>query len=1032
MSSFETLTAGVGLTARGLWERRWLSLVVFVTAALAAAIAAVGPLYTDAARTAIVRDAITEAAADAQGVMVIWNTPLQMPPVMLGETTEATGIPEVFQPPIRSAELPSKVLGELDAVKLIWREGACAQLRLVSGRCPEAPGEVVASRATSERYHWEIGGPALLEALVPPDPPGTPESNSPDPLPLAVVGIYEPVDPEATYWFGVQYFPDSTGSSVASPEGQRLYDPLFTEQSTLEWSSPAASPWDHNVTLFLGVSSLTGDDVESLRDAPTELREWAQGRATVFTALEATARAAIRGQSTLDVPVTIVTLELVGLTWLLLFLGVRDLVRARRLEIGLARLRGLSRLQTWRFALGQPVVLLLAALPIGVLLGVVAVQALTRFVLDPSIAVSADSQAWLAAAGAIAGGLLAAVLAARATVTMPVMEQWRKTPLAHEGRGWVLDAIVLTLVVAGLVGLVSGGPITESSGQQATALLVPVLMSIAAALITIRVLPLLTRATFSFTDRRRGIGSFIGLRLAARSQTTASTLIVLTVAFSLAVFAVAAWTVTTSNHHNVATVHNGAATVFEVTSPPGLGVTDLVDRVDPDGRSAMSVAINDDAVAHLLAVDIDRFPYVANWQPGFTTTPLDELLPQLRPPASPQIIVSGDQIRVTVDSRRINDPQVNLAVDLELPERTGRVTLPFEPMQRVEGEVLTRPLSRDCLQQCELRGLTIEPASRIGQAELTINKIEVHTGTGWQTIDAGLNNPESWRAESESDRFAPETNATSDGLHVAFLTDAPTRLVANTHPPLLPALTVGTIGPRPTGHHVNGLDGIIHEEVDVVAQANALPGARGTTALVDLQTADRSAFGITSKVVREIWVAPGAETRIKQAIQDEGATITAERGISNLEQRFNRQGPGLALALLLVTAAAGAILATARSALGLYTTGRQRPYQFAALTAIGASKREQRTALLIEQAITLGAGILAGTAAGLTAAAITLRRIPQFTNQPTTPPLNYTPDPLVVAAAVGISLVAIAIVVTLTTEAIRRTTKIDQLRQAAP
>jgi putative ABC transport system permease protein len=1043
VSVFHPGRIGRGLTIRGLWQRRWLSLVVFCVAVVAAAAAAMGPTYADAARTAILRDAFAEARPGAQGIMVIYE-PRLTPPEDLDEALGGTGIPLAFRSPVMGAEIASPVLGQPTEVKLIWRDGACARLRLLSGRCPSGPGEVVASNATSKRYGWTVGGRALLEALVPPRPlGGTPEGETPPerdhPFPLTVVGIYEPRDPAEAYWFGLPYFPDSTGLAEYLPEGQRLYDPLFTEQATLDWARRAVAPWSFTVTLFVDPLRVTGDDARALHAAPQRLRERVAGRAslapaTVASGMEATTSRALRDMGALGVPVALVTLELVALCWLVLFLAVADLVQARRLEIGLARLRGLSRGQVWRFGLGEPVVLLVAALPAGALASWPIAAALSRVALAADIRVSVGWLAWVAATGAIVGGLLAAGLAARATLTTPVTEQWRRSR-SHPGRrSWVPDAIVLALVAAGLVELTAGGVVTNPSRQHATGLLVPALLAVGVALVAARALPYACRAAFGVTRRSGGIGTFLALRQIARAPGTSNAVIVLAASFALATFAVSVWSITAENHREVARTHNGAATVLDVTPPKGSSLPQLVARADPGGRSAAAVAIHDRGV-RLLAVDTRRLAHVAYWRPDFAARPLSELLPRLRPPAAPRITLSGDLIRVTVDSRRVPDPAFSLLVDLELPDRTGRVSLALSRPRHPESDVLVRRLSLACRQSCELRGFTVDSSDQgpagTALAELLVRKVEVRSAGQWRTLDTGLTESWRWRAESPSPNTRPKTVGTPGGLKMTFQTGAETLAVAATHPAALPAITVGRVAPESGGSRVFGLDGL-GQQVSAVARARAAPGATGPAALVDYEVADRAAFGVSSQVGYEVWTAPGAATRIKKALQEQGVTVTGERTVEDLVRRFNRQGPGLAMVLLLAAAAAAAALAIARAVLGLYATGRRRTYELAALGAVGVSPRAQRGALLIEQAVTLGVGALAGVLAGVAAAGIALPTVPQFTVQPSTPPLTYMPDPLVLGGAPVAVALAVALAAVITTEAIRKSVRIEQLREAPP
>ncbi|MGH3441849.1 MAG: hypothetical protein ACRDUY_07375, partial [Nitriliruptorales bacterium] len=383
--------------------------------------------------------------------------------------------------------------------------------------------------------------------------------------------------------------------------------------------------------------------------------------------------------------------------------------------IGPARLRGLTRLQVWRFALSEPVVLLVAALPAGVAAGWLLTATLSPRLLGPDIPVTVDWVAWVAAGGAVAGGLLAAALAARTTVTAPVTEQWRRSRTPAQRRSWVPDAIVLALIAAGLIELTAAGVVTDPSRQHATALLVPALLAVGAALLAARVLPRACRATFEVTRRRGGLGAFLALRRIGRAPGTANTVIVLTAAFGLATFAVATWTTTARNHREVARTHNGADTVLTVALPRGITLPELVDRADPSGRSAAGVAISDRG-ARLLAVDTDRLAHVAYWRPHFADQPLDELLARLRPAVAPPVMLSGDAIRVTVDADDVPDPEFDLFVDLHLSDEIGRRRLTAERSPS-EPQVFVRALSRSCLDACELRGLAVRAAAQRPQGE---------------------------------------------------------------------------------------------------------------------------------------------------------------------------------------------------------------------------------------------------------------------------------------------------------------------------
>src|SRR5260370_41276785 len=202
-------------------------------------------------------------------------------------------------------------------------------------------------------------------------------------------------------------------------------------------------------------------------------------QANLSSGIPATVGTVESSWTALEVPVVLITGQLLVLTWLLLFLTVTDAVEARGPEVALAKLRGHGRWRTVAFGLSEPVMLLALALPLGALAGWGATAALCRVLLR-HVPVSLPPLGWAAAGVATAGGLAAVVLAARHTLRRPVAEQWRHAGRHATRRGWVVDAILLSAAAAGLIDLaVSGG--IGSPPRSGLVLLVPGLIGLAVA-----------------------------------------------------------------------------------------------------------------------------------------------------------------------------------------------------------------------------------------------------------------------------------------------------------------------------------------------------------------------------------------------------------------------------------------------------------------------------------------------------------------------------------------------------------------------
>jgi hypothetical protein len=208
-------------------------------------------------------------------------------------------------------------------------------------------------------------------------------------------------------------------------------------------------------------------------------------------------------------------LQLLTLSWLLLFLSVTDAVQARGSEIALAKLRGHGRLRVVAFGVSEPLTLLLLALPLGTVAGWAATLGLAKVLLAPGTAVGLPWSAWAAAGIATAGGMVAVIAAARRTVRQPVAAHWRRSSRLAADRGWVIDAILLTGASAGLLQLVLTGQIGSAS-HSVLSLLVPGLLGLAVAVAASRLLPMACRVLFKRSGRRGRYGLYLAIRHIAR------------------------------------------------------------------------------------------------------------------------------------------------------------------------------------------------------------------------------------------------------------------------------------------------------------------------------------------------------------------------------------------------------------------------------------------------------------------------------------------------------------------------------------
>lgn len=1017
---------------RGLLHRGGSAVMIFAAALVASAAAATGPAYYAAAKTSILHDTVADASylgrgfeADQTGAVNSLMDPLAAEVQgELGRSGRA-GAARLFAAPVESLETEALDVPLNASIPLVWRSGVCAQLR-IRGSCPAHRGQIVISSSLSSSlalsHPWRIGQRLAL--------PGWGK--------LTITGIYTPPDISKDYWFGrgPSYFPYEHPAKGPSLH-PLLYDAMFTARATMAGAS-RVTQGTGVLDYLLRPAHLSAADVPGLLARMNALTNSARlnvQQVIITSDIPATLGTVEAGWNAIAVPVLLITAQLLVPVWLLLFLAVRDAAEARGPEIALAKLRGYGPWRSIVFGLSEPALLLLVALPAGALAGWAVTAALGRVLLRPGTPVGLPPLAWAAAAAATAGGLTAMLIAAWRTVRRPVVEQWRRAGQRAAGRGWLLDAVLLTGAVAGLIDLAVGGQIA-SARRSVLGLLVPGLVGLAVAVVASRLLPVACRALFQPTSRAGGLGGFLAVRHIVRRAGSVRTTMVLITAFALAGFAVAAWAVNRGNDQLIASTEVGAPAVLTVSVPPGRDLGAVVDRVDPEGRLAAAVdrytsLTGGTAGLSVLGVQPQRFARVAYWNHSFAAAPLPSLAAALTPPAPPPVTLTGDAVRVTVRVRSLVPAGAELAANVVVPTGTGLTPvslgrLPARGTVTLIGQLAGCP--------CTLHDLAINlitgqaPPSVAGNLVLT--RLQVHRGTGWATVDAGFTGASRWRP-GIADHPPDVLRAAASGLGWRFVTpgnQSPAIVVAD-RPAVLPAIVSAALtGGRHGTFTGVGLDGG-PLPVRPVAVAAAVPAAPANGIIVDRRYAELAAAGNLSGVTEQVWVTAGARQLIEARLAAAHVRVLSVQEASAVAARLGRQGPGLASVLFLADAAAAAVLAVAGAILGLYLSARRRRYEYAALVASGVARRTLRRALLAEQVAVLGFGTVVGIAAGLAAAAVVLPNVPEFIG-PVATQLSYTPPAGQLAVLLGVAAALMLVAAVAASVVLVHGVRLSQLREA--
>jgi hypothetical protein len=630
------------LALRGIWWRRGISLLLLAVATFVIAAAAGGPIYLRAAQESLLQDELRSWPTVATGLSV--EQVEEARPGMLGDLAAtvaraADGLP-AHRPQIGGLELDALVLDDRDSLvatgRIAHREGVCGAVRLRRGRCPVAAGEAMISAATALVVEGGVG----RDLRVGPVPPVLRGGSTP-PIPkltLRVVGVYDALDPDAPHWHSRGYV---ASGPLPPSEGTRV-DAVLTPAATFEQLSDRAFA-RVVVDLALDPAQVRLAGLPALRAGADRLRQRIDERAPdayVTTFLGNVLSAAAINRRALTLPVLFVIAQLVGLGWFVLYMATANASSARAGEVALAKLRGFPPGAVLAFGLLEVLLLLVAAVPLGLLAGRAGIGLVAAAQLLPGTPVVVPPAALAGAGVAFGGALAAAFLSGTRVLRRSVPELARRATAGRPGRRQVLgEAVAFVAAGAGLTLLVVGGALghAQQGDFRATALLVPGLVTLMAALAGARLLATGCRVAYRPTRASPRLGAFLAVRQVARRPVGLRLVVVLATAVGLATFAVAGWSVFGRNRHDRAMAGVGAARVLTVRAPDQASPAAQVEAADPGGRAAMAAAtsLTPSADVELVGVDTRRLAAVGFWRPDLAERPLAELLVELRAPAGP-------------------------------------------------------------------------------------------------------------------------------------------------------------------------------------------------------------------------------------------------------------------------------------------------------------------------------------------------------------------------------------------------------------
>lgn len=1011
-----------------------MSSATLLVAAITIGAGSLGPLYAHAADESTLRDRLTESAAEA-ALHYTFTRDLSTE----GDLAQTAGLgpkpgsikgyPSTLVAAVLpvQASTPAQVkIGDMGPItRMIWRTDACAHLMLTRGHCPTGAGEAMVSERTlqGDYYGWKVGTRLALSGAA-----KDRSSGQRTEFAVTVVGAYRLRSAADPFWQGRTYF----DAHPAPGDGPDTVDGLFVDQAELPTLLPVRLevqvdyPIDAGQLRLAGVAGLKADvaKLEQLRPDPTAGEDFTTNVLGVLAAAKAE-------QALINLSTLLVSLQLAVLAWLVLFQVIADAVEAKGSEIALAKLRGLPPAATLRFGLAEPMLLVTLATPLGLLGGWLSVRLFAATVLVPDTPVSLTRATAVAVVASLAGSLVAAAAASRKTLRRSVLEQWRRTPGHQPSRLMLaLDIALATGAVFGLVLLRRAG---RDGAPHPTTLLAPALLVFAVALLGIRLLPLLLRPVLPMTRGSSRIGLFLAARQVVRRPAGLRLAALLAVAVGLATFAIAGEGVAEHNREIRARIEVGAPSVAPVQYEPLHDPLLATRRADPAGRWAMATASwlpdgGGSVTGRVLAADAGRLAAVA-YSGGSAPAPA-EAARALRPANLPAPLqFRADRLRVSIEATALsagNRPTVLL--DLRAPNR---------PSINARAGSLALGAHRytaavDCLNGCTLTGITWDrPIDTFDELRGTVrvSLLEFFDGTRWQPLDGGFGTAGDWRPQpSQLGNSADALSVTEAGVQDSYTSQAGGS-AGITHadvPRPLPVLA------SPDGLTAGAADQSNLRMSDetgasvpfqVVASPAVLPSVLDSGVLVDLTGLRAQLPAFDTEASWSIWLGPNAPPDAIGRLRAAGLVLEAGASTSGRLRELGRQGPALALRLLVVCAIVGSILAIGGTAIAIASTGRRRSFELASLRAVGISRRTLLGACILEQLLLLGAAVVLGVPVGYLAARWSMPAIPEFAD--TTPvALSYSPAPL------GVALFALAFVLLLGITAVLAGRAL--LRAAAP
>ncbi|GGK84272.1 FtsX-like permease family protein [Mangrovihabitans endophyticus] len=989
----------IRIVAIMMWHRRGQAVTLALLSLLAVAAAVAAPAYVRAADRAVAAGQVA-TATPAERALTVSATQNQRSGEqeafgfddIAGALLDLPGFSYVY-----AAEYPTVGIEPTAMVRsrFVYRQDACAHLRMATGRCMIGEGEVVIGVRAAGRLSLTAGDPITLTAArFNPDPRHPGFLTDGKPRDLTVVGTYRVSDPQDTYWGAHGYF--------ARDAGDRPGEPVFADAATLQAMDHGST--DVSVDGFAGSAALAVDHLGALRTQLTGVGDQAGDLGAglvVRTRIPQMLDRIDAGRAAARLIVPVLAVPLVLLACLSIFLAVGYSTQGRRPELAVVALRGARRWHRWWLACGESLFAIGAGAVAGCLAGQLLVDAVAAWRF-PGVGVDAGIAPLRNAPPALLAAVAAALLAQRRQIASPVADLLRRTVLAAGGgRALAVEAAVaLVAVVTGLQPLLSGGSLT-GVGMFAAGFVMLALALIFARLVTLAITRVAGRAL---------IRGRLGLALAAfplsRRPGAARLCALLVAAVAVAGYAACAVDVAARGRRVVAELGTGADRVLTMEPVGRQQLLSAVRGADPGGRYAMAVVplppVGAGEPSAGLAVDSTRLAAVAHWAPG--GDPAGATARALRPATPAPVVIPGRDVTADITATGLQpDKPVRLSLVLSSVTGLGDTIVHFGDLR--SGPWTYQQRVPVCRQGCRLNAVAL--TTGIGVAGVS-GEVVLH---GLRSVNpvrpalsaAALADTGRWRLNA----YGRLTTA-PDGLRIAL--NAPNGLGDGAFvqpvdtPWPLPVAWSGDAGER-----IAGFDGG-DVPATTVAHPAVVPVSGLGSALVDMEYLDRVSTDASAVDDPQVWLAAGAPPGIVDALAGRGLVVVRDVRADHVRDQLDRQGPAIALWFAVLAAVLATALAAGALILAASVDRARHVADLRALRAQGLPRPPVRRATLGTYPALVVVATVLGLATALAGWGLTGWALPLAGLDPPPLPLPGWPQPPVLAATGAVMLAVLAVV----------------------